>query len=195
MVARDQPFGTVLGTNNDVPAYSCDYETWQVPKGQREWRNFHEGVFTGAKWQCVEYARRWLLINKGCTFRDLPMAYNIMELSDVTIQRGEDKGRTLPLRAHHNGKGAEAPTVGSMLIWASSYDGTGHVAIITEVGRDFVRVAEQNFEDWMWPEGANYARELKLSLNDGVYTVHDKHEILGWQSISEEAASDYPPAV
>ena len=64
--ARDEPFGTVLGVApGGVPAYSCDYETWKEPREQRNWRHSHDGVFTGAKWQCVEFARRWLLINYG----------------------------------------------------------------------------------------------------------------------------------
>merc|ERR1712086_13268 len=110
------------------------------------------------------------------------MAYNIMALSEVTFQRGPKKGTSLALRACHNGAATSPPPVGSMLIWGESYDKTGHVAIITQVGDGFVRVAEQNFEDWLWEDGQDYARELKLSLSrDGRHhTVHDEYEVLGW---------------
>merc|ERR1712232_67975 len=177
----DEPFGAVLGiAPGGVPAYSCDYDTWQVPRGQREWRNTHEGVFTGAKWQCVEFARRWLLVNYGYTFSDIPMAYHIMQLNHVTMQTGPQSGEHLPLFACHNG-GPVKPQVGSMLIWDRSYDQTGHVAIITEVGEDYVRIAEQNFEDWKWVPGADYARELRTTTDHEVrVTVHDEFLILGW---------------
>merc|ERR1739841_70863 len=183
---RDETFGTVLGlAPGSVPAYSCDYDTWNVPRAQREWRHYHEGVFTGAKWQCVEFARRWLLMNKGYTFSDIPMAYHIMELRNVTIQVGERKGEELPLWACRNG-GRAWPQVGSMLIWDRSYDQTGHVAIITEVTSEYVRVAEQNFEDWQWEEGKDYARELRATVDsEGRYRVHDDFEILGWMVQSE----------
>jgi len=182
---RDEPFGTVLGVApGGVEAYSCDYDSWQVPRGQRNWRSTYEGVYTGAKWQCVEFARRWLLINHGYTFGDVPMAYHILELDYVTVCRGASQGQQLPLWACLDG-GRAPPQVGSMLIWDQSYDGTGHVAIITEVGPDYVRIAEQNFEDWQWPKGQDYARELRMVAtpgNDGVvrYSVQDQFKILGW---------------
>lgn len=139
-------------------------------------------MYTGEKWQCVEFARRWLLINYGYTFGDVPMAYHILDERHVTMQRGPQRGERKPLWACHNGGGVK-PRVGNMLIWDRSYDGTGHVAIITEVGADYVRIAEQNFEDWKWTEGSDYARELRLtSENSGRYTVHDKFKILGWMT-------------
>merc|ERR1711907_383368 len=182
----DEPFGAVLGlAPGGVPAYSCDYDTWHIPREQREWRNYHEGIFTGAKWQCVEFARRWLLLNKGYTFSDVPMAYHIMGLRHVTVQYGTSKGQELPLWPCRNG-GTIKPEVGSMLIWDSSYDQTGHVAIVTEVASNYVRVAEQNFEDWKWEAGTDYARELPATLDgEGGYTVHDEFKILGWMIQSD----------
>jgi len=77
-----------------------------------------------------------------------------------------------------------------MLVWDRSYDGTGHVAIITDVGERYVRIAEQNFEDWKWDEGADYARELKMGVDaEGRYSVHDDYQILGWS-----IQADHPPA-
>ena len=174
----DEPFGAVIGSNAGVPAFSCDYDTWKVPRGERDWRSYHDGVYCGAKWQCVEYARRWLLTQKGYTFADVPMAYDIINLDKVTVQTGPDAGKTLPMLKCENGSDVK-PVSGSMLIWGKSYDNTGHVAIITEVLPNAVRVAEQNFEDWKWPQ-ADYARELRLTNEDGRYTVHDQYEVLGW---------------
>lgn len=68
-----------------------------------------------------------------------------------------------------------------MLIWDKSYGGTGHVAIVTEVTPTHVRVAEQNFDNRVWPAGANYSRQLRATLSDdGAYTVNDTYLVLGW---------------
>ena len=128
----------------------------------------------------MEYARRWLLINRGYTFADVPMAYDIMDLEKVTIQTGERRGDTLPLRACRNG-GRVLPEEGSMLIWDRAYGGTGHVAIVIEVTPAYVKIAEQNFDDLQWAESTDYSRELKATLGgDGAYTVHDSFPLLGW---------------
>ncbi len=40
-------------------------------------------TFTGIKWQCVEYARRWLLINKKVVYGDVDVAADIWQLDYV----------------------------------------------------------------------------------------------------------------
>jgi hypothetical protein len=63
---RIEPFGGVLGvTDGGVDVYSCDYKT--APSGT-EYDNYVGGVYTGYKFQCVELARRYLLINHGVVF-------------------------------------------------------------------------------------------------------------------------------
>ncbi len=55
-----------------------------------------------------------------------------------------------------------------------------------KVTSEYVRVAEQNFEDWQWEEGKDYARELRATVDsEGRYRVHDDFEILGWMIQSE----------
>ena len=49
----------------------------------------------------------------------------------------------------------------------------------------YLRIAEQNFEDWKWPQGNDYARELRMVTTEGDdgavrWTVQDKFKILGW---------------
>ena len=68
-----------------------------------------------------------------------------------------------------------------MLIWDRAYGGTGHVAIVIEVTPAYVKIAEQNFDDFQWAESTDYSRELKATLcGDGAYTVHDSFPLLGW---------------
>jgi len=54
----------------------------------------------GYKWQCVEFARRWLYLNRGYIFDDVAMAYEIFRLR--AVRRVHDDV-LLPLRAFRNG--------------------------------------------------------------------------------------------
>ena len=45
--------------------------------------NHQQDIYTGIKWQCVEYARRWLLEEQGVVFGDVEIAADIWELQQV----------------------------------------------------------------------------------------------------------------
>ena len=68
-----EPFGTILGyASGNVPVYSSDYATAsdiEHPK-RSSYYSYCNGVYMGYKWQCVEFARRWMYINKGYIFDD-----------------------------------------------------------------------------------------------------------------------------
>jgi len=73
-----------------------------------------------------------------------------------------------------------------MLIWDEGgiFSTTGHVAIVTEVRDDYVRVVEQNFVHHRWSEGQTYSRQLTAAVSpDGGYRLTCTAEdgvILGW---------------
>lgn len=194
------PFGTVLGyAPGGVPAYSSDYQTVdrrEMPD-RHAFRHYVNGVYTGYKWQCVEFARRWLLLNKGYVFDDIAMAYDIFKLASV--KRVAD-GSEMPLRSFRNGS-QRRPEPGCMLIWdeGGEFDMTGHVAIVTEVLDDRIRVAEQNVDHLAWPTDADYARELRASLSeDGGYWIRCSFgdaTVLGWviQTDDESYAERFEP--
>src|SRR5690606_21527787 len=52
------PLGTVLGyAPGNVAAYSSDYKSadpQQLP-GRHSYRHYENGIYTGYKWQCVEF--------------------------------------------------------------------------------------------------------------------------------------------
>ncbi|MBI1195585.1 MAG: bifunctional glutathionylspermidine amidase/synthase [Gammaproteobacteria bacterium] len=194
------PFGTVLGyAPGGVPAYSSDYETVdrrEMPD-RHAFRHYVNGVYTGYKWQCVEFARRWLLLNKGYVFEDIAMAYDIFRLPSVKCV---PEGKALPLRAFRNGS-QRRPEPGCMLIWdeGGEFDMTGHVAIVTDVHDDSIRVAEQNVDHRAWPADADYARELRASVSeDGGYWIRCSFgdaTVLGWviQTDDERHAERFEP--
>ena len=179
------PFGGLLGiAPGGVPAYSSDYDSVdesQYPNRQA-FRHQLDGLYIGYKWQCVEFARRWLYLNTGCIFDDVGMAYEIFNLRHVThVESGEKR----TLTACENGS-ERRPEYGGMLIWAEGgeFERTGHVAIITEVTDDYLRVAEQNVDHQRWPTGCDYSRELRARVDaHGQYWVQCSFgdaEILGW---------------
>jgi len=190
------PFGTLLGyAPGQVAAYSSDYATAsdeEYPK-RSSYRSYVDGIYMGYKWQCVEFARRWMYVNHGYIFDDIAMAYDIFELRSV---RHLASNTRLPLHAYRNGSLAH-PQRGSLLIWreGGEFEDTGHVAVITAVTGSYIRIAEQNVGHASW-EGRDYARELKARVSDdGEYWVtcsYGDAEILGWMTQTEEAIHAEP---
>ncbi|WP_428033850.1 bifunctional glutathionylspermidine amidase/synthase [Amphritea sp.] len=180
-----EPFGTLLGyAPGGVPAYSSDYDTasdTDYPK-RTSYRSYYNGIYMGYKWQCVEFARRWMYINKGYIFDDVAMAYDIFELRTV---RDVNANTLLPLNAFANGS-QRHPEAGCLLIWkeGGEFEDTGHVAVVTDVTPDYVRIAEQNVGHGRWAADCDYARELNAVVTEeGEYWItcsYGDAEILGW---------------
>ncbi len=180
-----RPFGTLLGTApGGVASYSSDYDSADESEypTRSSYRSYYDGIYMGYKWQCVEYARRWLYINKGYIFDDVSMAYEIFNLRKV---REIHSKVLLPLNAFKNGS-QRHPEPGCILIWeeGGEFEHTGHVAIITEVSPSGVRLAEQNMDFVPWPKGQNYSREIPAKIGkDGDFWLEcsfDDATILGW---------------
>lgn len=178
-------FGTILGlAPGNVPIFSSDYDTVddQLIPNRHAYQNYVDGILMGYKWQCVEFARRWLYINKGYIFEDVPMAYDIFKLRHV---RRLSDGAHLPLRSFKNGS-KRPPEPGCMLIWneGGEFETTGHVAIVTEVNPHYVRLVEQNVDHLVWTEGQCYSRQIKANTTkDGEYWIQCSFgdaTILGW---------------
>ena len=165
-----------MGYSYGVPAYSSDYESITADHNIDSWENFHEGEFTGAKWQCVEYARRWLILNYQISFRSIPMAFNIFGLEHGFSIKNKEPINFIKCE---NGSNI-LPFIGSMLIWSGWLRGTGHVAIITKVTDNYVEIAEQNWDDKAWHLNCDFSRRLPVTFdkNRGM-TIEDKH-VTGW---------------
>jgi glutathionylspermidine amidase/synthetase len=183
--SRRAPFGTCLGkAPGGVEVFSSDYDSVdesQMPD-RSAYRHYVDGLYMGYKWQCVEFARRWLYLNQGWIFDDVAMAYEIFRLQTIRDVRN---GTTLPLRSFQNGS-RRHPEPGCLLIWdeGGEFKRTGHVAIVTEVLPGGLRIVEQNVSHLPWPEGQDYSREIPAHESEhGEYWVrcsfHDA-SILGW---------------
>lgn len=179
------PFGSILGyAPGNVPVYSSDYDSADardLPTRQ-SYRSFVDGIYMGHKWQCVEFARRWLYLNHGYVFDDIAMAYDIFRLRSVRLV---SENRLLPLRSFRNGA-KRRPENGCLLIWeeGGDFETTGHVAIVTAVTDEYLRIAEQNVSHRPWPCGQNFSREIRAEVTrEGGYWLEcstGNAQILGW---------------
>jgi glutathionylspermidine amidase/synthetase len=169
------PYGKVLGSSaSGVEAYSnCQ------SKCKNYAPNTLKGVYTGIKWQCVEYARRWLLVNKGAVYSEVDVAADIWDKIDHLTHVATIK--KLPLKSYLNGS-KQSPQAGDLLIYAREFYDTGHVAVITNVNHEkgFIEVGEQNYSNEPWPE--DYARTIQLIKKGENYWLLDGY-LLGWKHI------------
>lgn len=166
------PYGTIVGVTVDgTNAYSnCNADCVVFSPNQES------TTYSGIKWQCVEFARRWLIRNRGESFGDVNTAADIWKLDSYTrLADGAEIFATNRL----NGS-AQSPQKGDLLIYAKEYLGTGHVAVVIEVDatQSILRVGEQNFDNRPWP--ARYARSIPFVQQNSRYWVLDAY-LLGWK--------------
>ena len=167
------PHGTLLGlTSEGVAAYSNDSANSLALKPCRV-----GNIVTGLPWQCVEFARRWLLQTHGLIFSDVQIAANMWDNIDCLTQVSNNK--KVPLDSHPNGSHSK-PKTGDLIIYSEAFLGTGHVAIV--VGHDsdagVIHVAEQNYSDRPWQ--GEYCREIPLLEIYGRWWLLEPF-LIGWK--------------
>lgn len=145
-------YGTLVGTFNGVAAYSNGSDTYV----SNQYNITDDGTNTGMKWQCVEYVKRYYYLNYGKTWY-------------IPGQNANDyygNATALGLTAFPN-TGTTAPQVGDILAFAGGSGELGHVAIIRELGADYVKVIQQNVTQNSRDADFSYS----LTVSDGTYTV------------------------
>lgn len=180
------PFGSVIGRAHDVTARSnCNGNftsnfTNSINVSCRS-------VFTGLEWQCVEYARRFLIRRRNVTFGSVVGASDIWNMRFV---RSVVSSRRYPFLQFANGVAGTPPAIGDLIIYPIQPGGFpfGHVAVVVGVSATTVEVAEQNWSSHLWPNIANnYSRQLLLNTTTQsgrvAYAVLDpeEYEIAGWK--------------
>lgn len=195
-IPTDDPFGSLLGyAPGGIAIYSSDYDTADPKEfpDDAAFRSYLGREYMGYKWQCVEFARRYLYLNYGMVFSDVGMAYEIFSLRFL---RQVINDALVPLQAFANGS-KKAPEAGALLVWqeGGEFKETGHVAIITEVLADRIRIAEQNVIHYRLPSGQQWTRELPMTVSEAGYRLQDTFtdtEILGWMIQTEDTAYSLP---
>eukprot|EP00744_Colponema_vietnamica_P001498 GILI01002478.1.p1 GENE.GILI01002478.1~~GILI01002478.1.p1 ORF type:complete len:190 (+),score=14.89 GILI01002478.1:65-634(+) len=159
------PFGEIQGYADGVPAYSNGNDSYFSGV-----RHVDDRVPTGYKWQCVEFARRWLLAKKGLYLPDVPTADRVFHMKGVNSMV---TGQSVPMVAVANG-GLERPIKDSLIIWPATNESPfGHIGVIVEVTDTYIRVADQNQHFHKWQD--NYSTELRLVYHSGsqTWTIKD----------------------
>lgn len=168
-------YGAVLGkSETGVEAYSNCSSRCVNPSPY-----FVDKTFTGIKWQCVEYARRWLLINHGLVYGDVDVAADIWQLEFVT---SPDKQIQKSFEGILNGDAHRYVQRGDLLIYSRAFLGTGHVAVVVRVDAKNQRVylAEQNFDNNQW-QGQS-ARDIPYVFYKQGMWLLDPY-LIGWKRV------------
>ena len=126
-----------LKTKRNKQSNKRHYTRTQTRKRNSGSSNYYNGVYTGIKGQCVEFVRRYLIINHGVTFSDVDSAFEIPHAHFMTL-----KGT--PIQMKNDLK------VGSIIVFHKNYKKNlphGHVAIVSDITPSEITVIEQNYSN------------------------------------------------
>ncbi len=166
------PYGIKLGaTEGGVEAYSncqskCVYTRPSMVGSD----------FAGIEWQCVEFARRWLIKEKGLTFGSIDVAADLWSKVNY-LEKLKTKER-VQLHPVLNGA-AGPPSPGDLLVYGRDYLETGHVAVVLRVShkRQLIYVGEENFANAPWP--GSFSRKIPYVKHGKEVWLLDRY-LLGW---------------
>lgn len=182
------PFGQALGAVDGAVGQSNCKSTCINP--EYSFLNLNTGEITvhksdpgkkhlhyiGVVYQCVEYARKWWIINKGITFGSIDSANEILYLTE-----GKDirSNKPVPLARSVNGTAKRPPQRGDLIIYYPDRSvpkwANGHVAVVldTDLNKGIVSIGEQNYLNASWEDPKAYTRKLRLFNIGERYTLLD----------------------
>jgi len=105
---------------------------------------YYNGTYTGIKYQCVELARRYYLINYGVY---IPIMENAKDIFSMHMLYNMITGHPIFWDGYLNISTSPPPVRGSLLVWATGegFEYTGHVAVVVNVTKQYVYIIEQNY--------------------------------------------------
>jgi len=199
------PYGAVLGTFDGVPGYSncndncINFDDDGVVFTKND-TGFIEDVYVGVRWQCVEYARRYLITKRHVSFESIDAAYQIFTLS--CLQDLTQPNSFARFLGFANGARV-APQIGDLLIFAKTNEAPyGHVSVVAgiDLKKGYVEMAEQNINT-KWEKRNLYSRRITIFTKNGTYFVQDSawnknvklnvfsqekaNEVIGWKRVGE----------
>ncbi len=126
-----------------------------------------DGYLYGQKWQCVEYIKRFYYEVKG---HKMPDVYgNAKDFFNPQLYQGQiNKARGLV--QYRNGD-AVKPAPDDLIVFNDTT--FGHVAIVTEVGEDYLQVIQQNIQ-------GKTRERYKLEIRGDKYFVTNPRVPAGW---------------
>lgn len=189
------PYGEVLGESKGNAAYSnCRAECVNPIENTIHDKVTKKDIFTGLKWQCVEFARRWWISQKNITFGSVETANEIFE--KLVTAKNIKSGKKVQLAKFKNNS-ITPPKSGDLLIYKKSVSDNsfpyGHVAVIVNVNieKGFVDLAEANYTNNYWEVKDQYARRIVLISKANKYKIYD----LGVNEFKETSNKEKAAAV
>ena len=152
-------FGTQIGTFNGIAAYSNGSIS-----NESGVYNTSAGVNTGIKWQCVEYVNRYYYMMYGINIKSTGTYGNANHYYNNASFAG--------LSAYPNG-GSIKPQVGDII--CSNGGKYGHVAIIREIGSNYIKIIQQN-----WSNDSNDENKTLTLTNNTVGDFGSGYPVQGW---------------
>lgn len=122
------------GWYEDVPSYSTN------SRGSNYIETMYGVIYTGVRWQCVEFIRRYLIIRHGITFQPIENAYDFIQLSHFIALRNSIH---IPIQIFTYYKYSH-PRPHDIIVL--HYKKTGHIGIIShyDVKNKLVYIVDQN---------------------------------------------------
>lgn len=131
-----------------------------------------DGYYYGQKWQCVEFVKRFFFLAKQ---HRMPNVWgHAKDFFDSSINHGElNKQRGLV--QFFNGK-EQAPQLDDLLVFQDTL--YGHVAVVSEVGKSWVEVVQQNIY-------GKPRQRFSLAHEKNLYSILAPRRPAGWLRIAQ----------
>ena len=182
------PYGTILGVADGAKARSnCVSECIEPEYSFLNLRTnditIHQTdpqkadlSYIGLAYQCVEYARKWWMINKGITFGSIDSAYETIYLTEgINIHTKQP----FPLARSINGTAKRPPKRGDLIVYYPDRTTPnwrhGHMAVVVDVdiNNGTVSLAEQNYDNQTWKTNQHFSRKIRLFTVGRTYQLID----------------------
>lgn len=152
--------GVICYSNKDKKYNKYNYNKYNNSK-----------IYTGEKWECVEFVRRYFIETKNITFQQVDNAYGIFDLNFFI-----DLKRTLPYTIYKYKNGQVKPLSNDIIIFhnKNTNNGHGHVCIISDIENDKIKIIEQNYDNKKWNK--NYSRKIFYDKKNKLIISNDNNE-------------------
>lgn len=127
--------GTVLDEYEGVAVH---YNGWNIAQSHGKHYDSESGYYFGHKWQCVEFVKRYYYLKLK---HKMPDGWgHAKSFYDPTVADGV-LNKKRGLLQYTNG-GSSKPKPDDLIVFTQGK--YGHVAIVTEVGTDYIELIQQN---------------------------------------------------
>ena len=173
------PFGKPLGITKQKVVSFSNYNKNDNSKNKDQ-PNYYNNVYTGIKFQSVEFVRRWLISVYKITFESVDNATDIFKLQNFILVKYPSIKIIIEKCVNDGSKNI---AFGNVIIWDSqggAFDVYGSCAIVVKVKNNIIFIADQNVSNKSW-NGKCYTRKLYLNENN---MIEDREypdtKITGW---------------